>query len=175
MASQNYLVIRLEPHYQQFLRCHFQCEAEIFEFPHRHRFNSVLEDLVARRPYGYVEPAVDDWTFRIALPTFNRKNSTHFRYLTKEMETIFKAKIKGYYDDIIMDELRDLLRRPEKEEGGKLIYFDRQECTQILIDMYNFNDHDKDAFDRLYKLYSRYKKNERNRKYTSKLKEKSKC
>ena len=99
MASQNYLVIRLEPHYQQFLRCHFQCEAEIFEFPHRHRFNSVLEDLVARRPYGYVEPAVDDWTFRIALPTFNRKNSTHFRYLTKEMETIFKAKIKGYYDD----------------------------------------------------------------------------
>ena len=165
MASQYYLKIRLDPHYQRFLRTHFDCETEVFEFPSRHRFNTILEFLVITRPRDYQEPENDNWLFRIALPNFERKNAAHFRYLSKEKEAIFKAKIKAYYDDIILDEIRNLLRRPDKTEDGNKLFFDRQECTQILIEEFKFNKDDYDAFDRLYKLYTRYKRTERNRRF----------
>lgn len=176
MASQYYVTIRLDRHYQQFLRSHFNCTAEIFEFPCRHQFNTMLEHFVVTRPHGYVEPSPDPCLFKIALPNFEYKNSAHFRYLTCVKEGIFKSKIKEYYDWIIQERISKLMKRTESKEDGSLIVLDRKQCTMILIDEFGFDEGNSDSFDRLYKLYTRFKKNEVNRKLRLRKKdEKVKC
>jgi hypothetical protein len=46
MASQYFIAIKLDPHFQRFLRSHFSCESEIFEFPARHRVITLREHFV---------------------------------------------------------------------------------------------------------------------------------
>ncbi len=168
MASLYYVTIKLDPHYQRFLRSHFTCEKEVFEFPARHRFNAILEHFVVTRPCGYVEPEPGPCLFKIALPNFEYKNEAHFRYLTHVKETILKAKIKEYYDWIIQERISKLMKQPEKREDSVLITLDRQQCTLILIEEYGFDSCDSDSVDRLYKLFTRYKKKEINRRFSVK-------
>ncbi|HZK95895.1 MAG TPA: hypothetical protein VFC67_16970 [Prolixibacteraceae bacterium] len=170
MASQYYIVIKLDPHYQRFLRSHFTCESEIFEFPARHRFNTMLEHFVSTKPHGYIDPEGDGGLFKIALPNFEYKNPAHFRYLSKVKEMVFKAKIKEYYDWIIQERIGKLMKRAEKREDGNMITLDRQQCTIVLIDEFGFDSDDRDSFDRLYKLFTRYKKKEINRRFVVKKK-----
>jgi len=47
---------------------------------------------------------------------------------------------------------------------------DRQQCTVVLIDEFGFDSESKDSFDRLYKLFTRYKKKEINRRFVVKKK-----
>jgi hypothetical protein len=171
MVSKYYVTIRLDPHYQRFLRSQFACEEEIFEFPPRHFFNSILEHFVVTRPSGYTDPEPGPHLFKIALPNFEYKNPVHFRYLSKVKETIFKAKIKEYYDWIIQDRISKLLRIPVCGPDSVPINLDRQQCTMVLIDEFGFDTGDSDSFDRLYKLYTRHKRKEVNRRYCSKKKE----
>jgi hypothetical protein len=62
------------------------------------------------------------------------------------------------------------MKRPEKREDGNMITLDRQQCTLVLIDEFGFDANDRDSFDRLYKLFTRYKKKEVNRRFTVKKK-----
>ncbi|MEI6143165.1 MAG: hypothetical protein WCP85_28065 [Mariniphaga sp.] len=94
MPSQYYITINLDPHYQRFLRSQFLCESEVFEFPARHRFNTMLEHFVITKPHGYVVPEEEPSQFKIALPNFENKNPAHFRYLSSVKEAIFKSKSK---------------------------------------------------------------------------------
>jgi hypothetical protein len=174
-------VIRLEPHYQLFLRSQFRCEAEVFEFPPRHRFNTILEHLVVTRVDGQIrdnrskESEEDDkYLFKIALPDMRWKNPTHFRYFSKNMEEIFCQKIKEYYDFVIIERISYLMRNPQKDQYGNTEIFDRQQCTTILIKEFKFDAEEGDSFDRLYKLFTRYKRRERDRRYYLKKKEEEK-
>ena len=170
MASQYYVSITLDPHYQRFLRSQFLCESEVFEFPSRHRFNTMLEHFVITKPHGYVAPEEETSLFKIALPNFEYKNPAHFRYLSSVKEAVFKSKIKEFYDWIIQERISKLMKRPEKREDGNMITLDRQQCTLVLIDEFGFDANDRDSFDRLYKLFTRYKKKEVNRRFTVKKK-----
>jgi len=170
MASQYYVTIKLDPHYQRFLRSQFLCDSEIFEFPARHYFNTVLEHFVVTRRNGYEEPRTDEFTFKIMLPNFERKNPAFFHYLTEVKEGVFRAKIKEYYDWIIQDRISKLMSQKEKMADGRVIGLDRQQCTLVLIDEFGFNMDDKDSFDRIYKLYSRFRQKERNRRFVVKKK-----
>lgn len=166
MPSPYWVMIRLEPHYQRFLRSQFRCEAEVFEFPPRHVFNTMLEHMVVTRIDGQVPDPGDkkEELFKIAIPEMNWKNPAHFRYLSKTKEIILRKKIKDYYDFVIGERIATLMKI-EKMENGHVKY-DRQECTQQIIDEYKFDmDGDTDSFDRLYKLFTRYKQKEKNRRY----------
>lgn len=171
MVSKYYVTIKLDPHYQRFLRTQFSCEEEIFEFPARHFFNSMLEHFVVTRPCGYVEPEKDCNLFKIALPNFEYKNPVHFRFMTHVKETVFKSKIKEYYDWIIQDKIEQLIKHPSSATDGVPITLNRNQCTLVLIDEYGFDTGDNDSFDRLYKLFTRYKKKERNRRFCIRKKE----
>ena len=170
MASNYYLTMRLEPHYQRFLRSQFMCESEIFEFPPRHYFNTVLEHFVVTKRNSYKEHPNDEYAFKIMLPNFERKNPAFFHYLTEVKEGIFKAKIKDFYDWIIQDRISKLMSQKEKLEDGRVLTLDRQQCTLVLIDEFGFDAEEKDSFDRLYKLYTRFKQRERNRRFVVKKK-----
>jgi hypothetical protein len=161
MASQYFVTIKLDPHYQQFLRSHFACDSAIFEFPAKHYFNGILEELLGLRREGHVEGAEDERTFKILLPNFARKNPAFFRYLSETRESVLKGEIKKYYDRAVTKKLHELLSHKEVSLTNKAQRMDRIKCTMLLIDEYGFNDGDKDSFDRLYKLYTRYTSNER--------------
>lgn len=165
MASKHFVTIKLDPHYQRFLRTQFGCEEEIFEFPARHKFNSMLEHFVVTRPPGFIEPEKDEYMFKIALPNFEYKNEAHFRYLSKVKEIVFKSKIKQYYDWIIEEKIMDLMKNLGSTPDNDSISLNRNECTLVLIDEFGFDSGDKDSFDRLYKLFTRYKKKERIRRF----------
>lgn len=171
MVSKYYVAIHLDPHYQRFLRSQFSCESEVFEFPSRHFFNSMLEHFVVTRPKDYVEPVQDEYLFKIALPNFEVKNEAHFRYLTSVKEMVLRSKIKEYYDWIIQDKIEAMMRNPGSSPDRTGVCLKRNEVTQILIDEYGFNTADTDSFDRLYKLFTRYKQREKNRRFQTKLKE----
>jgi hypothetical protein len=171
MASQYYITIYLDPHYQRFLRSQFSCEKEIFEFPARHFFNTMIEHFVTTRPKDYSEPEKSEFLFKIALPNFEYKNEAHFRYLTCVKETILKSKIKEYYDWIIKDKIEAMLKHPGSLPDKYTVKLNRNECTQILIDEYGFDNAQHDSFDRLYKLFTRYKQKERNRRFRHRCKE----
>lgn len=170
MVSKYYVCIKLDIHYQRFLRHHFQCDKEIFEFPIRHKFNTILEHFVTSIPNNYIEPEADHNHFRIALPCFEYKNVALFHYLSYVKETIFKQKIREYYNWVIEEQIKSLMKNTEKSEDGGIIRLNRQECTLLLIDEYNFDKDDSDSFDRLYKFITRYKKNEINRRHFQKKK-----
>ncbi len=166
MASPYFVSIKLEPHYQRFLRSHFKCESEIFEFPQRHQFNTMLEHFVTTRPYGNIDHEPNEWLFKIAIPYFEYKNAAHFRYLTNAKEAIFKAKIKEFYDWIIQERIRELMRNTSKKEpGATALTLNRQQCTMILIDEYGFDSCNNDSFERLYKLFTRNRKSELDKRY----------
>jgi hypothetical protein len=173
MASQYYVTMRLEPHYQRFLRSQFMCDSEIFEFPVRHYFNTVLEHFVVTKRNGSKELLTDENSFKIRLPNFELKNPAFFHYLTEVKEGVFRAKIKDYYDWIIQDRIGTLMSQKEKLEDGHVIMLDRQQCTLVLIDEFGFDLDDRDSFDRLYKMYSRFKHKERNRRFVIKSRKKS--
>jgi len=170
MPSNYHVTIKLDPHYQQFLRSYFACESEIFEFPARHYFNTVLEHFVVTKRNNHVETETNECSFKILLPNFERKNPAFFHYLTEVKEGVFRAKIKEYYDWIIQDRISKLMSQKEKMSDGRVIGLDRQQCTLVLIDEFGFNMEDKDSFDRLYKLYSRFRQKERNRRFVVKKK-----
>lgn len=171
MASKYFVLIKLDPHYQRFLRTQFNCNEEIFKFPPRHFFNSMLEHFVVTKPADYVEPEKDCTILKIALPNFEYKNPVHFRYMTKVKEKVFKSKIKEYYDWIIQDKIERLMKHPCSLTDGVPISLNRSQCTEILIDEFGFDSEDKDSFDRLYKLFTRYKRKEINRRFLTKKKE----
>jgi hypothetical protein len=164
MASNYYVCIKLNVHYQQFLRQHFQCEKEVFEFPNKHKFNTLLEHLVSHVPEGWVEPESSRELFKIALPELNYKHPYLYHYLSYVKETILKQKIRQYYDFIIEEKIKQLMKADKTEDGG-VLRLNRQECTEFLIEEYEFDQSATDAFDRLYKFITRYRKNEINRKY----------
>ena len=152
----------------------FSCEKEVFEFPNRHKFNTMLEHFVSGIPADYVEPELSQELFRIALPAFEYKNVAVYRYLSSIREGIFKQKIREYYNWVIEEHIKSLMKNTEKSEDGSVLKLNRQECTLLLIDEYNFDKDDSDSFDRLYKFITRYKKNEINRRHFHK-KKKSEC
>ena len=171
MASKHHFTIRLDPHYQQFLRAHFKCEEEVFEFPPRHFFNTQIEHFVSTRASNWVDRQEDDWTFKIAVPNMAYKNPSHFKYMTAVKEGIFKAKIKEFYDWIILDHIKELMRG-QKVSGCPAEKLDRQQCTLVVIEEFGFNTDTGDAFDRLYKLFTRHKRTESNRRVYEKVKKK---
>lgn len=152
------------------------CEAEIFEFPGRHYFNTMIEHFVVRKREGHVEPETDECSFKILLPNFAHKNPAFFRYLSEVKEAVLKAEIKEYYDWVVKDRIKDLMKIQERRADGSVKCLDRQQCTLVLIDEYGFNKGDADSFDRIYKLYSRYKQTIRQQNFRGKKKtEKIKC
>jgi hypothetical protein len=171
MVSRYYACIKLDVHYQRFLRHQFGCENEVFEFPNRHKFNTMLEHFVTALPEGYEEPDYGAETFKIAIPFMEYKNVASYRHLSCVKETIFKQKIREFYNWVIEDRIKSLMKNTEKTEDGGMIRLDRQECTLLLIDEYDFDRGNCDSFDRLYKFITRYKKNEINRRYFSKKKQ----
>lgn len=175
MASKYFVIIKLDLHYQRFLRSQFKCESEIFEFPLRHQFNTMLEHFVIKKPGNYIEPNDDKEYFKIALPYFEWKNSAFFRYLSKSMEDLFRSKIKDFYDWIIQARISELMRKPFVGDDGVVITLNRKQCTLVLIEEYGFDAENGDSYERLYKLFTRYKKNEVNRKLRNNKKERVKC
>jgi hypothetical protein len=130
----------------------------------------MLEHFVVTRPADYRDPEPGPYVFKIALPTLEYKNVVHFHYLTRVRETIFKSKIKEYYDWIIADKIEKLLKTPVSSADGATITLNRQECTLVLIEEYGFDSGDQDSFERLYKLFSRYKQKEAYRRFCPKRK-----
>lgn len=165
MVSKYYIAIKLDVHYQLFFRHQFQCTKEIFEFPARHKFNTMLEHFLISMPEGYEERDYGEDTFKIAIPQMEYKNANTYRYLSQVKEVVYRQKLKEYYNWIIEERIKQLMKCPEKLEDGSMIKLDRQQCTLILIDEYGFNEDNKDSFDRLYKFITRYKRNEFNRRY----------
>lgn len=170
MVSKYYVCIKLDVHYQRFLRHQFNCDKEIFEFPARHKFNTMLEHFLTSIPEGYEEPECEEDLFKIAIPAMEFKNAATYRYLSLTKEVIYRQKLKEYYNWIIEDRIRQLRRTPDRPEDGSMVRLDRQQCTLILIDEYGFDNDNKDSFDRLYKLITRYNRKEINRRYLVKNK-----
>ncbi|HZK94473.1 MAG TPA: hypothetical protein VFC67_09715 [Prolixibacteraceae bacterium] len=161
MASEHYLTIRLDPHYQQFLRKHFNCPEEIFEFPARSYFNNMIEALAVTKKLAFHIPETDPWAFKIYLPNFSYKNAAFFRYLTEVQMGVFKGEIKYYYDRIIQRRITDLMETKEDTTLGGLMKLGRKQCTLLLIDEYGFDEKDRNSFDRIYKSYIRWDNNQR--------------
>jgi hypothetical protein len=170
MASQYFVTIKLDPHYQQFLRSHFMCDVEIFEFPARNMFNKLIEWAVVPKRKAQIEHGEGVCSFKIALPCFKTKNPAFFRYFTEIGESVFVNEIKDYYNYVIQKKIKELLTITEKQEDGTTRKLDRQACTWLLIQEYGFNKGDKDAFERLYKFYTRYDQNVRFQKFWNKKK-----
>jgi hypothetical protein len=165
MVSKYYVTIKLDVHYQLFLRHQFQCDKDIFEFPPRHKFNTMLEHFLGANATDVSDTDYGDDSFRIAIPQMEYKNAANYRYLSQIKEVIYRQKLKEYYNWIIEDRIRQLMKCPDKMEDGSMIKLDRQQCTLILIDEYGFDNASQDAFDRLYKLITRYNRKEINRRY----------
>lgn len=161
MASEYYLTIRLDPHYQQFLRKHFNCTSDLFEFPVRHFYNRILENLVITKQQGVIIPETDDWAFKILLPNFQHKNPAFFRYFSEVQELVFKNEIKWFYDITIQKRIIELMSIKEDIGGGRTMRLDRQQCTLIVIDDYGFDAKDRSSFDRIYKNFTRFQQNQR--------------
>lgn len=171
MVSKYYITIKLDLHYQLFLRHQFQCKKDIFEFPPRHKFNVMLEHFLSSMPEGTTAPDYGESGFKIAIPNMEYKNASTYCYLSQVKEVVYRQKLKEYYNWIIEERIRQLMRCTDKTEDGSMIKLDRQQCTMVLIDEYGFDNDKQDAFDRLYKLITRYNRKEINRRYLSKKKQ----
>jgi hypothetical protein len=161
MPSQFYVTIKLEPHYQQFLRSYFDCDSEIFEFPLRNYFNGLLEEWLTTKRLGQVYTEENDWTFKILLPYFSHKNPTFFRYFAEPHEVLFKREIKRFYDRAILGKMHELLLHRDTTIAGNIQRLDRIAVTNAVIAFFGFDKMEQDSFERLYKLYYRYHNNER--------------
>ena len=161
MSSEYHLTIRLDPHYQQFLRKHFNCMGEVFEFPARSYFNNMIEALAVTKNMAFIIPENDPWAFKIYIPNFNYKNASFFRYLTEVQMGVFKSEIKYYYDRVIQRRISDLMETREDTVAGGMMKLGRKQCTILLIDEYGFDENDRSSFDRIYKSYIRWDNNQR--------------
>lgn len=172
MVSSYYVTIRLDRHYQQFLRHQFRCDNAIFEFPAKHKFNVMLEHYVMEAPADYEDPDWGEETFKIALPNFEFKNVSKFRYLSKFREDLFKQKIKGYHDWLIEEFIRKAMKDNKRDD---MFPKDRQGCTIYLIQEFGLSDENKDSYDRIYRAITRVNQREYTRRYRDDLKKKNKA
>jgi hypothetical protein len=168
-SKRQVIVINLDKHYQRFLRKQFNCYNDIFEFPNKHKFNTILEFFVSNAPDDFTDPDWGENSFKILLPSLEYEND-NLRYLSVVKEKAFKSKIREYYEWIIIDRVKKMMALYRKDKDGIAFKFDREQATIELIDEYGFDQGDCDSFDRLYKLVTRYNRKEIARRYYENLK-----
>ena len=83
------ITICLDRHYQRFLRAKFKCRKETFEFPQRHKFNTILEHFVTEAPDNYEDVDYGERSFKILLPEMVYGSAKRWQ-LKPTRETIFK-------------------------------------------------------------------------------------
>ena len=165
MPSQYFITIRLDPHYQRFLRSRYKCKLEIFEFTARNYFNILLRESVITKPPDFIEKEVNDYSFKIALPNFRKKNVKYYKYLTKNEEAKLVREIKQEYQDDIIRRFSELHKCPLMGKNGSIIILNLKQTTLRIIDEFGFDLEYKDSFDRIYKLLLRFLKRERIQMY----------
>lgn len=163
MASEYYTVTKLDPFLQRFLCAQFdQKQGEVFTFPPRHDFNSLLTFLVQPVPEDYKTQDYGDWTFRVALPHMEHKNVEVYNYLSQKAQRTFSNYIKRYMKRLFHDELSEAICN----HG-----LTRIEAIDHLSDVFMFMPQD---YDRLLKEYQRWRKKENMRKSRRKRRGKEK-
>lgn len=165
-GSCRYIIVRLHPLYQQFLKGWFDCFEPIFSFPKRHDLLMALGTYTQKKPIDYIIKASnqkDDHEFMIELPWLEHKNPDTYNYLSENALTHFASNVRSYYRLQFHLRMSDLLiKKPLIKAEFK---FDIEACIDIWMEE-NFID--PAHRETIMKEFQRWRKNERQRKYRHK-------
>lgn len=148
MASPIYVVLRLEPFYQLFLRSYFNCENIIFEFPKKGNFNNLLAHLVLKPPRenSPAKKPASEYDFKVALPYMEHKDVFCYNYISNYSMHIFQSKVHIFFK---------LIFHTEMDISVHKLKLSKIQSVRIFVEKYNLN---VDNQERLVKGYYRYEK-----------------
>jgi hypothetical protein len=158
MSSQIYCTLKLDPFYQAFLRARFQQPAgEPFRFSKGHDLSLFFQAMLRPVPPGHKDPDYGQSAFVVEVPWMEHKSAETYRYVSQERNVMFCSRVMRYWKMVSHDIISQARRLGmEKKE---VIFFLLEELEIPL--QYS---------DRVEREYSRYKQEERQRRFASKNK-----
>lgn len=158
MSSQIYCTLKLDPFYQAFLRARFeQQEGETFRFTKGHDLSLFFQAMLKPIPPGWKEPDYGEDAFTIEIPWMEHKNAQTYRWISPERNVMLCSRVMRYWKMVS----HDIISQARKlgMEKKEIIFFLLEEMEIPL--QYS---------DRVEREYSRYLKEERQRRFVSKNK-----
>jgi len=139
-----YVVIKLDPFYQHFLREHFNQRDEIvFSFPKGHDLLKKFEILLTKYPLDKSQPDHGESKFMIEVPYMQHKNPYVYNYISETRNNILGATIKNFTKMIFHEHMNKYAK----------VGFQKKQCIEIFMEEYNI---DPKYQDRLTKDYQRW-------------------
>lgn len=155
-----FVVCRIDPFYQQFLRAQFKQKQIIFRFPHNHDLEVALKTyLTNHKPETDKPTPTGNEAFRLAIPPMDHKDPREYNKLSDKKQQLLADKIKRYYRHVIHDEIGRL-----RQKG-----FHVNEIIYIILEDFNFNFR---YYDRVEKEYKRWLNSQRLKRFRQREKRK---
>ncbi|HET6558081.1 MAG TPA: hypothetical protein VFG54_12250 [Prolixibacteraceae bacterium] len=151
MSSGIICTIKLDPFYQQFLRCQFQEFDPVFRFPKSHDLSLRFQFYLSRCPDGKQEKYGAS-EFKIEVPYMEHKSPLYYNFMSHNFQQKFQTRIREFWRDI-SHELMGIWSR----EG-----FSKEDIIQKVIEDFGFGPDDEE---RIRREYKRYRECERQRRY----------
>lgn len=156
MSSGIICTIKLDPFYQQFLRCQFQEFDPVFRFPKSHDLSLRFQFYLSRTPIGKPEKYVVD-EFKIEVPYMEHKSPFYYNYMSPNFQQKLQSRIREFWRDV-SHELMGIWSR----QG-----FGKEDMVQKIVEDFGFLPEDEE---RIRREYKRYRACERQRRFYHKSK-----
>lgn len=156
MAKDNFCVIKLDPFYQAFLRARFNDKGVnangIFFFDKGHDLSLLLQFLLKPKPIAHKVQNYGSSTFKLGIPAMEHKNPKTYCYLSEDRQMVLTKRIMRYWKLVSHDCIAEARRRG----------LNKKDIIYMLLDDLDLPDYYSDRVER---EYSRFLRDERNRKY----------